>query len=278
MSDPARDDAARTLRTLREDAGLTLVDVAARVGVSQSSLTRYEQGRFAVPEQVLAKLVELYRPDRETRRRLLGGAREKQPRYKRIVMHRGARAAQVRIGQIERDSVRQHTFTPTVVPGLLQTERYMRALAGSGLAPGKVDGWVQARLDRQRILDQPGHEFEQIITAGALLWGLGGREVMLEQLDRLADLTAHPAISLGVIPPSAAVEVVPLHAFDVYEDERGRRQVIFSTHGGLVTITDEQGVAEYMSLLERLRPAALSGDDARRVLGVVARHYRRPGL
>lgn len=255
-------EVAALLRDLRTAAGLTVVDAAKAAGIAQSTLTRYEGGKFVPKRDALEALVAVYRPDRATRTRLLGGAREAQPRYRRVVMHRGAAAAQIRIGDLERDAVRQLTVTPTMVPGLLQTERYMRAIAGTGLAGDELEQWVRNRLDRQRVLEQPGHEFVQVVTAGALLWCAGSADVMREQFERLGEVAALPSVQLGVIPPARPAAAFPLHGFDVYEFSTGRRQIIVGTHGGVVTITDQQGVDEYMALWSQLVELADFDNDA----------------
>ncbi|MDN5919381.1 MAG: helix-turn-helix domain-containing protein [Pseudonocardia sp.] len=268
MPEPSltRDEVARTLRELRAASGLTVTEAAAAAGIAQSTLTRYEKGRFLPPRKAIEALIKAYKPDRATRGRLLGATREQQPRYKRVVMHRGAAAAQVQIGDLERHAVRQLTFTPTIVPGLLQSERYMRALAGAGLSGDKLEEWVRNRVARQGVLTEPGHDITQVITFGALLWGAGSAEVMRDQLDRLAELSRLRSVEVGIVPPARPTGVFPLHGFDFYELPGGSRRVIVGTHGGVVTIDDQRGVDEYLALWQQLRDAAVFGDEARALL------------
>ncbi|MCY7341281.1 MAG: DUF5753 domain-containing protein [Pseudonocardia sp.] len=65
-------------------------------------------------------------------------------------------------------------FAPAVVPGLLQTEAYMRESAvPGGLDEDALERWVVARLNRQRLLDDPRRRFTVIVTAGATGGGRG---------------------------------------------------------------------------------------------------------
>ena len=266
-------EVAATLRDLRAAAGLTVVDAAKAAGIAQSTLTRYEGGKYVPPRKAVEALLRVYKPDRATRTRLLGATREQQPHYKRVVMHRGAAAAQVKIGDLERQAVAQYTFTPTIVPGLLQTERYMRALAGAGLSGAKLESWVTARLERQQVLREDSHAFDQIITTGALLWCAESPEAMREQLAHLGALSELPGVRIGVVPPARPASVFPLHGFDVYELPGGKRTVIVGTHGGVVTITDQRGVDEYLTLWQQLVDAAVFDEDARALLGDIAARF-----
>lgn len=277
MSNPSLTAAevAATLRDLRAAAGLTVVDAAKAAGIAQSTLTRYEGGKYVPSRAAIEALLAVYRPDRATRGRLLGASRESQPRYKRVVMHRGAAAAQLRIGDLERRAVRQLTFTPTMVPGLLQTERYLRAIAASGVPAHELDAWLAARLDRQTVLREPGHDFEQIVTTGALLWCADSADAMREQLQHLAALAELPGVRIGVVPPGRPASVFPLHGFDVYELADGKRAVIVGTHGGVVTITDQRGVAEYLTLWQQLVDVAVFDAEARELLEELADRWYR---
>lgn len=277
MTDPPLDrtEVGAELRRLRLAAGLTLVQAAAEAGIAQSTLTRYELGRFDPPTKAVRALLAQYRPDRADRTRLLAATREHQPRYKRVVMHRGAAASQLSIGELERRSVRIRTFSPTVVPGLLQTEAYMRAFAADALDPDALTEWVTNRLARQRPLESTGRRIEQIVTAGALLWGVGGPEVMRGQIDHLVELTRRDDLRVAVIPPGTPTTVLPLHAFDIYDLDDGGTQVHFGTHGGTVTITDDRGVAEYAELFDRLDARAVESDDALPVLRDLGAWYAR---
>jgi transcriptional regulator with XRE-family HTH domain len=101
---------------------------------------------------------------------------------------------------------RLRSFELIVIPGLLQTERYARAILATrvGMTGDELDAAVTARMERQQILDreQPP-ELWAIIDEAALRRPVGAPEVMREQLTHLADAARRPHIVVQVIPLSA---------------------------------------------------------------------------
>jgi transcriptional regulator with XRE-family HTH domain len=92
------------------------------------------------------------------------------------------------------------SFSVQVVPGLLQTESYARAVLLAGRHP-TVDDLVAARLDRQRILSRPKPPLLWVVLDEAVLRRrVGGPVVMREQLKRLVDSASSPRIVLQVLP------------------------------------------------------------------------------
>jgi transcriptional regulator with XRE-family HTH domain len=106
----------------------------------------------------------------------------------------------------EAQARRLRWFEPLVVPGLLQTERYARAILSTrmGATAEELDEAVTGRMDRQRVLDR-GHppELWAILDEGVLRRPVGGAEIMREQLARLAEAARRPNVAIQVIPFSA---------------------------------------------------------------------------
>jgi Domain of unknown function (DUF5753) len=93
-----------------------------------------------------------------------------------------------------------------VVPGLLQTERYARAIlsTGVGATEDEIEELVAARMERQRILerDHPP-ELWVILDEGVLRRPVGGSDVMREQLIHLGEMARRPHVVVQVIPLGA---------------------------------------------------------------------------
>lgn len=256
--------------------------VAAQIkGLSQAALSRYERGSSYPPRKHLTALLDLYRADRGTRDRLAPYAREDQPEPKRVTLHR-APAIQQEIGLRERRAVRIDTFCVTVVPGLLQSERYTRALGEGGLSGQRLERWLGRRRARRALLEEPGREFRQLVYAGALLWGLGGPEVMREQLDHLVDRSRLPSVQLGVIPLGTTIDVTVMNNFDIYHDEHGPDAVIAgSTTGGAALVENvhkprrivHEDVTRHAVLFDQLGAAAVWGEAARGAIHDLRQSY-----
>jgi hypothetical protein len=188
---------------------------------------------------------------------------------RRVVVHRkNAPAFQRRIRDIEASSKHVTTFQPVVVPGILQTEAYMRVLT-SGADPRIAEGVIAARLERQQLLGKPGHRWTQILTAGALLWCAGSAATMAEQIDRIIEASRLDGVRIGVIPARRPVSVFPLHGFDLYDE----RAVIVGTVATTAIITEPADVRLHVDILESLIEVADFGEKAHETLAELRDGY-----
>ena len=161
------DELSRTLRQLREAAGpgrkMTFTEAAelAGEGFSTAKLSRIERGLTVPDTDDVAALTRVYQADPATARHLRELASSAKAAHRRIILGRGPdrSAFQRRLGAIERSSERIREFPPVIIPGLLQTAEYIRAVfASTGAAPEQVSAAVQARLGRTRLRSRrPGH-------------------------------------------------------------------------------------------------------------------------
>jgi transcriptional regulator with XRE-family HTH domain len=269
-----KDELSRSLRRLRETAGLTTRDVAARTGFSQAKVSRVERGINVPTEGDVQTLIDLYKPPTEVARNLLALARDVRAVHRPVVMARPkARPSlfQARLGRIEASSQHIGTFSNTVVPGLLQTEAYIRELiAPRRLEPAESDDFVRARLDRQTLLDDPAHRFTLVIAEGVFGWRAGSREDMAAQVDKVADAIRRPNVRVGIIPWGTRSTRFPLHAWDIYD----RRAVSYGTVDATAILTEPRDVEKYAVLFETLASSAVYDDEARAVLADLAHRYR----
>ncbi|MEU8288189.1 DUF5753 domain-containing protein [Micromonospora sp. NPDC048905] len=105
--------------------------------------------------------------------------------------------------ELEQDAVSIRSYQPLLVPGLLQTEGYARAVLGTGglLAPSEVDLIVAGRLERQSVLgrDAPP-QLVTVIDEVVLRRLVGERAVMSGQLAHLAAVAEWEHVQVRVIP------------------------------------------------------------------------------
>ncbi len=270
-----RDDLSRALRALRKAAGLSGVEAGKRIGKTQASISRFENGRFVPTPDTVDALCRAYGVPATGRRRLVQIARDvredTQPAA-RAVIQRGAARMQERIGRIERASATVRHFHPAVVSGLLQLPDYMRAIfaAGDDLSAVEVKAAVDARMARQTLLDEPGRSFTFVLSEGPLRWQVGSPQLMAAQLDHLAAMADRPNIRIGVIPWTTAVDVVPVAGFDIFDE----RACIVGTDAGTTFLTDPRDVAQYLRLFGDLSAFASFDADAQAVLCRIAAEYR----
>lgn len=265
---------AGTLRRLREESGLTGTQAAKVVGISQSRISRIEGGRFVPTDDEIRSLTKLYRAPAQVRRDLLQAARDlrEETVTARTVISRGSWKMQARFGRIEKMSAEVCVYQPALIPGLLQTADYARLVFADGgdITDDELDKAVAERMSRGDVLAS-GREFTFIVAEGALRWQAGSPQVMIGQLDRLAEvIAARPNVRLGVIPQSRSAGVFTTHGFSLYD----HRTVIVGVRTGTSFITDPQDVAEYSKLFGELADLAVFGQDAIQVIGQVSAGYR----
>ncbi|MGH3586564.1 MAG: Scr1 family TA system antitoxin-like transcriptional regulator [Pseudonocardia sp.] len=144
----------------------------------------------------------------------------------------------------------------------------MRVLTG-GVDDRIADGVIAARLERQRLLGRPGHRWTQIVTAGCLFWCAGSARTMVEQIDRIIEVSRLEGVRIGVIPARRPITVFPLHGFDLYDE----RAVIVGTLATTAIITEPADVRPHIDMFASLADAADFGDTARSRLAEVRDGY-----
>jgi transcriptional regulator with XRE-family HTH domain len=200
----------RTLRELRENAGLTLIAAGRRLERSPASLSMIENGTQPIRPRDLAFILDRYGvtlgPLRESLLHLARQGRKKDwtRSYEGWISPAGLDYA-----SIEADSAMIRDFELYLVPGLLQTEEYARALMGSRLRSETRDNTelVEFRMARQKILlgeDPP--RLVAIVGEAALRQCVGGPTVMRDQLDRLIEVAAYEHVTVRVLPFSTGAQ------------------------------------------------------------------------
>lgn len=261
-----------TLRQLRLDAGLSQLEAAAGTGLTQAKISRLENGRYTPQPEDVTCLARAYHASPQIRRELEQTARDLSDSrvYSRIVLQRGAWRMQQQAGRIEKTSARVRAFHPTLVPGLLQTPAYARAMFASvGVAGEELERTVKARIDRQALLGAD-HDFSLLLTEGALRWQATSPGLMVDQIEHISSATQLPNVRVGIIPYSRPTGIFVQEGFDLYD----AHAVIIGTTTATATITDATDVAVYDSLFSELESLAAYNYAARRELDRIAEDYR----
>jgi len=263
------------LRALRAAARLTQTEAGDRAGLGQHAVSRLERGLYRPTGDEAAALAAAYGApagDQERVRRLAEEVKtETVPA--RVILSRGAASQQRRIGQLEASSSRIRAFHPSVIHGLLQTPAYMRVVftPGGGIDELEAERAVAARVDRQRILDEPGRRFTFVQTEGALRFQVGSAELMAEQLGHLAELTTRAdQLRIGVIPWTVPARILALHGFHLYD----RRAVTVGTKTAHAILTEQYDIDVYEELFAEFERLAVFGVEAAGLLRRIAREYR----
>lgn len=191
------------LRTLREKSGMSTRSVAEKLGVSRMAVNRTEAGsRSATLEEVIA-VCALYGVTGRQRERLLERARGGDGSTSWLATGPAIADQLTSLVALESEASALTDVAVTLVPGLVQTAEYMRAVMGD--VP-EGEWMVATRLARQALLTKPeAPSVRLVIEEFVLRRRIGSVAVMREQLDHLLRTMSKPNVSLQVIPATAGM-------------------------------------------------------------------------
>jgi transcriptional regulator with XRE-family HTH domain len=192
------------LRKLRERHGITAEQAAETIRGSHSKISRMEHGRVGFKERDVGDLLTLYGvTDNEERAALLHLAREANtPGWWHAYSDILPTWLEAYVG-LEAAASILRTYEVQLVPGLLQTEDYARALIrqGSAVTEEDITRRGELRVSRQEILRRPdAPQLWAVVDEGALRRPIGSAEIVRKQLQYLIEITDHPSVTLQVLP------------------------------------------------------------------------------
>lgn len=255
---------ASELRRLREAAELTIDEVGEKLECSASKISRIETGHVGVTPRDVRDMLELYPLDDDQREALVQLAREAR---KKGWWHAYNEVFTGSFVGLESDASSLHTHQALLVPGLLQTEDYTRAVIRAirpDAGEADVDRRVAARLTRQNLLTDPQPpEYWVIIDEAVLHRTVGGPEIMLAQLRRLVEAAALPNVTLQVVPFSAGAHAGMEGPFLILGfPEQADPDVVYVENTTTGSYLEEPSdVYRYTLMFDHLRAAALKPAD-----------------
>ncbi|TDQ52197.1 helix-turn-helix domain-containing protein [Actinorugispora endophytica] len=191
------------LRSLRKERRLSSTKIAEQLGWVQSKISKIETGKQKVTPTDVASLLAVYGVTGHERDRMIikaENAGELGLWEKQGGMSRDSHT----LIQLEAEATSIFNLEPLVLPGLLQTPDYTRALMKSGNIPeSDVEVRVAARLGRQAILsrdDAPAVEF--VIDEGVLRRLMVPAKPMARQLRHVVETSERPNVTVRVLPLS----------------------------------------------------------------------------
>ncbi|GAB2500751.1 Scr1 family TA system antitoxin-like transcriptional regulator [Nocardiopsis aegyptia] len=253
---------ARILRDLREESGDTLDAAAKKSGVPRATLGKLETAAIKQIRpahlDALAKLYGVGKEAWESMHQLAKDASEQGwwSKYKDVFSPTGLASFEV-----EASFVR--VFEAQVIPGLLQTPDYTRAvfMGANSYSEDRIRRHVAARMERQDILERLyPPEYAAVIDEGVLRRQAGGPKTMREQLHHLVQMAERPNIAIQVVPFSAGTYAANLGSFQIMEFSEPNDPTIgyAETPTSTLYVESPEEIRRYDAMWREASAAALS--------------------
>ncbi|MGW7414812.1 helix-turn-helix domain-containing protein [Streptomyces sp. NPDC054863] len=266
------------LRRLRETKGLTAEGVAEKLLVSQSKISRLENGRRSISPRDVRDLCGVYEvEDPRVVESLMQMAKDS--RQQGWWHAFGDIPYSVYIG-LETDAESLRVYEPQVVPGLLQTPQYAEAVISGALPESTPEEWakrVGVRLRRQeRITTAPAAlRLWAVVDEAALRRMVGDRHLMLAQLEHLQALARLPHVTVQVLPFKAGAHTGLSGHYAILEFPETTDSSVVYIEGVTSDLYLEKtaDVQKYTVMYEHLRAKALSAEESQEYIDDIAKGY-----
>ncbi|MEW1722588.1 helix-turn-helix transcriptional regulator [Streptomyces sp. NPDC093109] len=266
------------LRRLRELKGMTAEEVAERLLVSQSKISRLENGRRSISQRDVRDLCGVYEVEDA---RIVDSLMQmaKDSRQQGWWHAFGDIPYSVYIG-LETDAASLRVYEPQVVPGLLQTRPYAEALINGALpeAPAPdVEKRVGVRLRRQDRVNTPDNPLRlwAVVDEAALRRVVGSKQLMREQLEHLVEQSQLPHVTVQVLPfeMGAHPGISGHYAILEFPDAADSSVVYIEGVTSDLYLEKANDVQRYSVMYEHLRAQALNVEQTRDFILKIIKDY-----
>ncbi|MFE7212413.1 helix-turn-helix domain-containing protein [Streptomyces sp. NPDC057611] len=268
------------LRRLRELKGMTAEEVAERLLVSQSKISRLENGRRSISQRDVRDLCGVYEVEDH---RIVDSLMQmaKDSRQQGWWHSFGDIPYSVYIG-LETDAASLRIYDPQVVPGLLQTRQYAEALIAGALpetASADIEKRVQVRMRRQERISATENPLRlwTVLDEAALRRIVGGPALMREQLEHLVEQSRLPHVTVQVIPfdMGAHPGLNGQYAILEFPDTADSSVVYIEGVTSDLYLEKANDVQKYSVMYEHLRAQALNVEQSRQFIADIAKGHMR---
>ncbi|MFE7046878.1 helix-turn-helix domain-containing protein [Streptomyces californicus] len=266
------------LRRLRELKGMTAEEVAERLLVSQSKISRLENGRRSISQRDVRDLCGVYEVEDH---RIVDSLMQmaKDSRQQGWWHAFGDIPYSVYIG-LETDAESLRVYEPQMIPGLLQTRAYAEALISGALPeapPSDIEKRVNVRSRRQDRVNSPDNPLRlwAVIDESALRRVVGDKQVMLDQLEHLVEQSLLPHVTVQVLPfdMGAHPGINGQYAILEFPDAADSSVVYIEGVTSDLYLEKANDVQRYSVMYEHLRAQALNVEQTREFISKIAKSY-----
>ncbi|OLF06170.1 transcriptional regulator [Actinophytocola xinjiangensis] len=271
---------AAELRRLRQNSGLPREEVMERTGLNIATLYRLESAKARPQARTLATLLRLYKVKEPYREYLIQLCRDAAIQGWLRQYHAELPEEYAAYISFEDEAQRVRNYESLLLPGLLQTERYARAVI-RGVLPtatdAEVEDRVRARMERQAVLTKKSRlKLWAVVDEASLHRMVGGPEVMLDQLNHLASAMNEPNITLQVIRYSAGAHPGMPGQFSILEfaDPMDTDLIYVDSMAGDFFLESDVKISHFRTSFDTLVAVAASPIDSASLIADLAREMK----
>lgn len=275
----ARRELGARLRQLRKAAGLTGQALAVATGQHFTRISRIEHGTQPPTERNIRDWCTACGavdqiPD------LVATARTVETAYQEWA--RVSRAGMRRLGDLHSIATYQRTVTfrihePIVMPGIFQTEAYIRQMLTFWYdflkAPNDTDAVLAMRAERTATALHPGKRIAAVLGEQVLHTRRGTAEDHADQLTHLLAVMRRPNVSVGIIPANARRHAIATVGFWIFDNNA----VALETPTAAIKVTRPKEIAQYAAMFDRLQQEAVHGRRAKQIITAALRQAQEAG-
>lgn len=261
------------IRDVRRRAGVSGRELSQRLGLSHSVVSHWERGRAVPTTEDVASLLTALGISGDEKKRLVALARGANEANWLTAGMPGIPQQLAGVVECERAAVKITEWAPTVVPGLLQTTDYSRALIrATGESPEQTERLLMVRVSRREVVTKRDPvTLVALIGEEVLRDGICEPLIMADQLQHLAQMAGRPNVTIRVMPPRMGWHPGYAGPFNVYEFPDAPPVVYFEHYRSGAFIPDEDDVAAYQTALDRMLGLARTADDSKKLINQIAK-------
>jgi transcriptional regulator with XRE-family HTH domain len=246
-------------KAFRKRAGYTQEEYAPLVRYQPSTVASIEQGRRFPPRVFVERAEEVLDAFG-----VLKGV------YKHATREKGLASWFRQWAELEEQAISLYTFENRLIPGLLQTEAYTRAIFSErvpALTDSQIEAMVTARMERQSLLrERPNTAFSFIVEEHVLRRQTGGADAMRDQIGRLLEVTEPRNVVLQVLPMARGAHSSMDGPIQLLETPENEWFAYCEAQENGQFIVKPQTISALHMRYAKLRSQALTPEDSRSLL------------
>jgi len=258
------------LRAIRRARGMSMKDIANRLGWSESKVSRLETGQRPLSSEEVAALLAILNVTGPDRERLMAMARTPdEPAWLETMRH-GLPSESIALATYEAEAVRVTDWAPLLIPGLLQTMEYTRAFMLADRIPeADIGARLMARQHRQQILERV--TYTAYLDEAVLRRSVGSPRILRNQLRHLLDQAERDTVTIRVVPVTSDAHPGLISPFLMLEFDTAPAIVHVELLRSAVFLGDKAETEPYMQALAQISSYSLDEKESLRLIEAVAR-------